>query len=286
VVTTSTTVPPSTAATTSTTLATSGTIAPLSDTTPITTPSSSTPNDALTDEALTDDALTDDALTDDGSTAESGARSSINLKSQRPGTHVVGQISALCFSGYQFPILAEVVDADGGVRRKQIDEDPLRRGNAVWYWVSLPGEPEGVYSVSVYGHDAQASFRVVAATDEAWSVYVRDGNDLDAQDAAGSPGSIVGVALAGFVSGSLVDVHFYGPQESQPCITEKCPTATYAYISTVAVPVDDRGQAVYEFVSAPDSIGRYCVLVAESGFTSDAVQEGLCLPRSGVFTLG
>jgi hypothetical protein len=192
----------------------------------------------------------------------------------------------LCFSGYEFPILAEVVDSDGGVRRKQIDGDPLGRGVAVWYWVSLPGEPEGVYTVSVYGHDGQAGFRVVAATDEAWSVYVRNGNDLDALDAAGPSGSIVGVALGGFAPGSLVDVHFYGPQVSPSCITEKCPAPTYPYLSTVVVPVDDRGQAVYEFVSAPDSIGRYCVLVVDSGSTSDAAQEGLCLPRSGVFTLG
>jgi hypothetical protein len=191
----------------------------------------------------------------------------------------------LCFSGYQFPILAEVVDPDGGVRRKQIDEDPLRRGNAVWYWVSLPGEPEGVYAVSVYGHDRQAAFRVVGATDAASAVYVRSGNDLDARRASGPAGSIVGVALAGYAVGSLVDLHFYGPADSPLCRSEVCPTATYPYLSTVTLPIDDQGQAVYEFVAQPDTLGRYCVIVSDPGLESDPAREGLCLPRSGVFSL-
>jgi hypothetical protein len=178
-----------------------------------------------------------------------------------------------------------VVDQNGGVRRKQLGEDPFVEGAAIWYWVSLPGEPEGVYTVSVQGYEGEATFRVVGAKEETGLVYLRSGNDFDAQYVSGPAGSIVGVALAGFAPDSPVDLHFYGPEDSPPCTSENCPPPMYPYISTVPVPVDGEGQAVFEFTSGPDTVGRFCVLVTDSGLGPDSTGDGLCRPRFGVFTL-
>jgi hypothetical protein len=178
-----------------------------------------------------------------------------------------------------------VVDQNGGVRTKRLDEDPAAEGVAIWYWASLPGDPEGAYAVSVQGYEAEASFRVVGATKEALLVYLRSGNDVDTQYVSGPAGSIVGVALAGFAPGSQVDLHFYGPDDSRTCTAENCPSPLYPYISTVPVPVDSRGQAVYEFTSGPDTVGRFCVLAIDSGVESDPAGEGPCPPKTGVFTL-
>ncbi len=160
----------------------------------------------------------------------------------------IGQFFAICFPDFvkHRPVNAEVTLPNGDVRRSlvtDIDTD----GVAYWAWSALPGDPLGAYGVSATQDAVRGTGTFTVNRASRPGILVPPPH-------LGPPGTTFRLAIFGFEPNEMVPVYVYRTGTNGG-------GGLYDFVTTLSVPVDAEGQAIYELrTRADDPRGTYCFL--------------------------